>query len=201
MKNKTITKALNILIILLVVIALSSCGSTNTSQGASSGAIIGGLVNGWEGAATGALIGGGVGLMEDSAEDKKIRRQQKDRELAILEKSRITADEKTTVQPKNNNKLTGSTWRVVSLVDDEKKTTDFASMVLTFQTNTRATTLILWKDGKSETYSERYSIVGDALIFTGKGYVTNSKYSISDKQMILVTPTIRVVLEEIEEGV
>jgi hypothetical protein len=39
------------------------------------------------------------------------------------------------------------------------------------------------------------------LIFTGKDYVTNSKYNVSEKQLILVTPTARVVLEEVEEGV
>ena len=186
---------------IIAVIGMTSCGSTNTSQGASTGAVVGGLVGGWEGMATGALIGGGVGLMADSAEDKKIQQQQKEKELAILEKSRITEDAKTAAQPENNNKLTGSTWRVVSLVDEENTTGEFSSIILSFQTNTRATTLILWADGKSETYSERYSVVGDALIFTGKDYVTNSKYAINGKQMVLVTPTFRCVLEEVEEGV
>jgi len=194
-------KSLRNFVMIITVIGVTACGSTNTSQGASTGAIVGGLVGGWEGMATGALIGGGVGLMADSAEDKKIQQQQKEKELAILEKSRITADAKTAAQPENNNKLTGSTWRVVSLVDEENKTGEFSSIILSFQTNTRATTLILWADGKSETYSERYSVVGDALIFTGKDYVTNSKYTINGKQMVLVTQTFRCVLEEVEEGV
>ena len=201
MKIKTNTTILNSVLIMILIFTYSSCGSTNTSQGTSTGAVIGGLLDGWEGAATGALIGGGVGLMEDTAEDKKIRQQQKERELAMLEKSRISADAKTTQTPKNSNKLTGSTWSVVSLVDDEKKTSDFSSMILTFQTNTRATTLILWADGKSETYSERYIVVSDALVFTGKDYITNAQYSITANQMILVTPTMRVVLEEVEEGI
>ena len=200
MKHLSVNSLRNIAMIIAVV-SITACGSTNTSQGASTGAVVGGLVGGWEGMATGALIGGGVGLMADSAEDKKIKQQQKEKELAILEKSRITADEKTTAQPVNNNKLTGSTWRVVSLVDEENKTGEFSSIILSFQTNTRATTLILWADGKSETYSERYSVVGDALIFTGKDYVTNSKYSINGNQMVLVTQTFRCVLEEVEEGV
>ncbi len=72
---------------ILVISIHTSCGSTKTSQGASTGAIIGGLLDGWGGAATGALIGGGIGLMEDTADDKKIRQEQKDRELALLEKS------------------------------------------------------------------------------------------------------------------
>ena len=190
---------ISLLITLLTTVY--SCGTTNTAQGATTGAIVGGLVDGWEGMATGALIGGGVGLMEDTAEDKKIRQQQRERELLMLEKSRISADAKTAQTPKNSNKLTGSTWSVVSLVDDKKKTSDFSSMILTFQMNTRATTLILWADGKSETYSERYSVVSDALVFTGKDYVTNAQYSITANQMILVTPTMRVVLEEVEEGI
>lgn len=200
MKHLSVKSLRNIAMI-IAVIGMTSCGSTNTSQGASTGAVVGGLVGGWEGMATGALIGGGVGLMADSAEDKKIQQQQKEKELAMLEKSRITADEKTAAQPENNNKLTGSTWRVVSLVDEENKTSEFSSMILSFQTNTRATTLILWADGKSETYSERYTVVDDALIFSGKDYVTNSKYTINGNQMVLVTPTIRCVLEEVEEGV
>ena len=44
----------------LSVVICSSCGSTKTSQAASTGAIVGGLVDGWGGAATGALIYGSV---------------------------------------------------------------------------------------------------------------------------------------------
>jgi len=198
--NHLRVNSLNIIVMIIAVISITACGSTNTSQGASTGAVVGGLVGGWEGMATGALIGGGVGLMADSAEDKKIQQQQKEKELAILQQSRITADEKTTIQPKNSNRLTGSTWRVVSLVDDENETSDFSSMILSFQTNTRATTLILWADGKSETYSETYTVIDDVLIFSGKDYVTNSKYTINGNQMVLVTPTIRCVLEEVKEG-
>jgi len=70
-----------------IIIDFTACGSSNTTKGASTGAVVGGLVGGWEGMATGALIGGGVGLMADSAEDKKIQQQQKERELAMLEKT------------------------------------------------------------------------------------------------------------------
>ena len=188
-------------IVISLTFSLVSCGSTNTSKGATTGAIVGGLVDGWGGAATGALIGGGVGLMADSAEDKKIRQQQKERELAMLEKSSVTEDPKTAYKPSNSNPLTGSTWRVISLVDEKDNTDGFASIVITFQTNTKATTLILWKDGRSETYGETYTVLNDALIFSGKDYVTNTKYTINGNQMILVAPDLRVVLEEVEEGV
>ena len=179
---------------------LTGCGKTATSQGASTGAAIGGLAGGWSGAALGALIGGGVGYAADSAEDKKAHLALKEREVAALEKSAITDNPKTAYRPVNSNPLTGSTWRVISLVDDEKKTPEFSSMVLTFQTNTRATTLILWADGAAETYGERYTVIDDVLVFSGDGYVTNSKYQVADKQMIVVTPTMRIVLEEIEDS-
>ena len=158
----------------LSAVICSSCGSTKTSQGASTGAIVGGLVDGWGGAATGALIGAGVGLMADTADDQKKQQEQKDRELALLEKSTITDNSNTAYSPENSNKLTGSTWRVISLVDEKDTTPEFASIILTFQTNTRATTLILWQDGRSETYGESYSLVSDVLVFTGKDYVTNT---------------------------
>ena len=179
---------------------LSGCGQTATSQGASAGALIGGLVDGWGGAAVGALVGGGVGFAVDSAEDKKARRALKEREVAALEDSIITRDSNTTIRPVNDNPLTGSTWRVISFVDDRKEHPDFSSMVLTFQTNTRATTLILWTDGKAETYGETYTIIDDVLVFFGKGYVTNSKFRIDGNQMVIVTPTKRIVLEEIEDS-
>ena len=188
-------------VLVLTVFTHTHCGSTKTSQGASTGAIVGGLVDGWGGAATGALIGAGVGLMADTADDQKKQQEQKDRELAILEKSTITSDPQTAYSPENSNPLTGSTWRVISLVDETNQTPKFASIVLSFQTNTKATTLILWDDGRSETYGESYSILSDALIFTGKDYVTNTKYVVNNKQMILVSPTMRVVLEEVEEGI
>ena len=61
--------------------------------------------------------------------------------------------------------------------------------------------MIQWADGRTETYSENYSVIDDVLILSGDGYVTNTKYSINNNQMVIVAPNMRVVLEEIEEGV
>ena len=190
-----------LLLVILVAASLTGCGTTSTSKGASTGAIVGGLVDGWGGAAAGAIIGGGIGYAVDHTEDKKKTQELKEREVAALEKSSISNDPKTAYRPATSNPLTGSTWRVISLVENDKKTPEYKSMVITFQTNTKATTLILWADGRAETYVESYTVVDDALVLSGKDYVTNAKYSINGKQMVLVTPKMRVVLEEIEEGV
>jgi len=193
--------ALFISLVLVITTALTACGSTATSKGATSGALIGGLVDGWGGAAIGALVGTGVGYAVDTAEEKKQIAAIKERETAALERAAITSNPQTAYRPPNDNPLVGSTWRVISMVNENEQMAEFKSMVLTFQTNTKATTLILWADGRTESYVETYTVVGDVLVFSGKDYVTNSRYSIQNKQMVVVAPGMRVVLEELEESV
>lgn len=188
-------------LLLVIATGLTACGSTATSKGATSGALIGGLVDGWGGAAMGALVGTGVGYAVDSAAEKKQIAEIKERETAALERAAITGNPQTAYRPPNDNPLVGSTWRVISLVSEKEKVAEFKSMVLTFQTNTKATTLILWADGRAESYVETYDVVGDVLVFTGKDYVTNARYSVRNKQMVIVSPEMRVVLEELEESV
>ena len=197
---KTIKKLLvRVSLIIAVSVMITSCGTTKTADGAISGAVIGGLVGGWDGAATGALVGGGVGLMADSADDKKIKQDQKERELRMMEKanSQSASQSQTVSKPKSTNALNGSTWKVVSVVDEAKGENDFASWIITFQTDKKATTLVLKKDGESETFSENYTIIDDVIIFTGKDYVTNAKFTVADKQMVIVTDTARVVLQQV----
>ena len=200
MRSHSMT-ALFISLVLVITTALTACGSTATSKGAASGALIGGLVDGWGGAAMGALVGTGVGYAVDTAEEKKQIAAIKERETAALERAAITSNPQTSYRPPNDNPLVGSTWRVISLVSEKEKVAEFKSMVLTFQTNTKATTLILWADGRAESYVETYDVVGDVLVFTGKDYVTNARYSVRNKQMVIVSPEMRVVLEELEESV
>ena len=195
---KAIKKLLvRVSLIIIVSLMITSCGTTKTADGAVSGALIGGFVGGWDGAATGALVGGGVGLMADSADDKKVRQDQKERELRMMEKANSKPAPQPVSEPKTTGVLNGRTWKVVSVVDETKSENDFASWIITFQSDKKATTIVMKKDGKSETFSESYTIVDDVIIFTGKDYVTNAKFSVVDKQMIIVTDTARVVLEEV----
>ena len=196
-----IFKTLFLVLVLMVSAGLTACGSTATSKGASSGAVVGGLVGGWRGAAIGAMVGTGVGYAVDSADEKKQMAEIKERETAALERAAITSNPQTAYRPPNDNPLVGSTWRVISMVNENEQMVEFKSMVLTFQTNTKATTLILWADGRTESYVETYTVVGDVLVFSGKDYVTNSRYSVQNKQMVVVAPGMRVVLEELEESV
>lgn len=195
-------KPMTLIFILILSLGLfTSCGSSKTAQGAGAGALVGGLVGGWDGLATGALVGGGVGLMVDAADDKQVRQEQKEREIRELKKANEIQNKQQVIAQKNANRLAGTSWRVVSLVDESKKSPEYSSLVISFQNNTKAMTLILKADGTSETYTETYTMLGDALIFTGKDYVINSEFKINGNQMIVITPDHRVVLEEIKEAV
>jgi hypothetical protein len=117
-----------------------------------------------------------------------------------LAQSQVSNDSKTAYRPSNNNQLVGSTWRVLSVVSEDPYPA-YSSMVVTFQTNSKMTTLMVLKDGSTTTTVESYRVVDDVLVISGKDYVVNGKYSIEGKQMIFVAPEIRTVLEEIEEQV
>ena len=67
----------------------------------------------------------------------------KERETAVLERAEITSNPQTAYRPPNENKLVGSSWRVISLVHETEEIPEFKSMVLTFQTDTKATKLVL----------------------------------------------------------
>ena len=185
-------------------LVLSGCGSTKAQKGATggatAGALAGGLLGGWRGAAVGAAVGTGVGYIAGNEADKKQAKEEAARERAELAKSKVTNDPKTAYRPPNKNPLVGSTWRVLSVVSEEPYP-EYSSMVGTFQTNSKMTTLMAFKDGTTQTIVESYRVVDDVLVITGKDYVTNGKFSIEGKQMIFVAPEIRTVSEEIEEQI
>ena len=187
----------------LSAILLTGCGTTSTSKGASLGAVVGGLSDGWGGAATGALIGGGVGYLVDRSDDKAAATAEQEKREAALEMARITADPATAYRPPNINPLTGSTWRAISIVSDEIPPGRYGSVVVTFQTNSKVTTLAIPPQGDPDVFVETYRVVEDVLILSGEengeSYVVNAKFSLADNQLIIVAEGLRIVLEEVEE--
>lgn len=195
---------LYVIAIIGLCLVLTGCGSTQAQKGATGGAaggaLVGGLIGGWRGAAIGTAVGAGTGYIVGNEQDKKMAKEEAERERAALAKSKISGDPNTAYRPANKNPLVGSTWRVISVVSKDPYP-EYSSMVVTFQTNSKMTTLIAFKDGTTTTLVESYRIVDDVLVITGKDYVYNGKYSIQGKQMIFVAPEIRTVLEEIEEKI
>lgn len=179
---------------------LTACGTTGTSKGASLGALVGGLTDGIGGAAVGALVGGGVGYLADSADDKKAAQQQEERRTRALERASITSNPATAYKPVVKNPLMGSSWRLVSIVDDDgDESLAFSALVATFATDSKLTSLALYRDGRTGTYTDTYRVVDDVLIITTPDHsVTNARYQMSASQLIVVAPGLRMVLERVE---
>jgi hypothetical protein len=183
---------------LVLILGMVGCGTTSTSKGASLGALVGGLSNGIGGAAVGALVGGGVGYLADSADDKKVAQQQAERRTQALERSSISNNPQTTYRPVTTNRLLGTTWRLISIVADDEETYSYSALVATFQTDSKLTSLVLYNDGRSQSYVDVYRVVDDVLIITSAGEVTNAKYSVTGEQLIVVAPGLRMVLERVQ---
>lgn len=203
-------RALVIVAFLASLVMAPGCGETQAQRsmtgGAAIGALAGGLLGGSRGMATGALLGGGLGYVAGNEQDKQLAQAEAARERQALQQARVTGHPTTAYRPPNANPLVGSTWRIISLVTDEP-TPEFSSMVITFQTNSKLTTLAVAPDGSVDSYVENYRVVNDVLIISGKdpesgkSYAINAKYSVGDGQMVVVAPDLRAVLEEIDSEV
>ncbi len=201
---------IQVVMIISLCLALAGCGTTqaqkSASGGAALGALAGGLIGGsWSDAAVGAAVGTGLGYMAGNEKDKEIARQEAEAERAALAKAQVTSDPSTAYKPAKQNEFVGSTWRVLSLVSDDPYP-EFSTMVVTFTTNTKLTTLTVLKNGETLTSTENYRVVDDVMIISGKDekgkdYVINAKYSVEGKQLVLVAPDMRIVMEEVEEKI
>jgi hypothetical protein len=197
-----------VILIISMCLLIIGCGTTNaqkkTTGGVALGALAGGLLGGTSGAVVGSAVGGVAGYAVGTEQDRHKEKVELERERLAIEKSKITKDPNTAYRPQNRNSLVGSTWRIISIVSDATYP-DYHSMVVSFQTNSKMTTLTVLKNGETTTYAETYQVIDDALVISGKengkDYVTNGKYSINGKQMIFLAPGYRIVLEEIEEKV
>jgi len=175
--------------------------------GAAIGAITGGVLSGKAGgAAVGAIAGGSLGYVVGNDKDKQRAQQQAAQEQAARDKAQVSSDPATAYKAPEENPFVGSTWQVISLVR-EKPGPDYASIVVNFPTNSKVTTMAVRKDGEAETWVESYRIVDDVMVLSGKDretgepYVINAKFSVEGKQLIIVAPEGRAVLEEIEEDI
>lgn len=75
------------------------------------------------------------------------------------------------------------------------------SLVYTFQTNSKLTTLVIDKDGNASTVAETYQLVDDILgisgVENGQKYAVDGKLDVQNNQMIYVTPAYRTIAEKV----
>jgi len=202
-----------VLVILLLAVIIVGCGPTNTSRkttgGIGLGALAGGLITGdVEGAVAGAAVGGVAGYAIGTDQDRHAEKSAMERERLAIERERnmlakasITNNPDTAYRPESRNDLVGTVWRVIS-IEGEQPFPEYHSVVSTFTTNSKLTTMLIQADGSAQTVVETYQIVDDVMVVTGvengKKYVVNGKYNIQGNQFVYVTPTYRVVTERVD---
>jgi len=206
MKTRNCGLTISVLLVCIGTIIVG-CMTTDAQKGAvygGAGGSLAGLAIGsltgsaGTGAAVGAVAGTALGYVAGNEKDKAEAKAAAERERAALEKSQITADPKTAYTEKKVNPLVGTTWRVVSL-KSPKSYPEYSDMVVTFQTNTKVTTLTVLRDGKTTTKVGPYRVVDDNLILTDSetNNMVNTKYSMKGSRLIVEGEGWNVVLEKI----
>ena len=144
-------------------------GQKGAALGAGTGALIGGLANmhgSWGATALlGAGVGAGIGYLIGNEKDKKDAEKR----------GRATEEE---LIP-----LAGTTWQVISIVPKPQK--PHKSAVSYFSHDGTAITTKTDMDGKVETTTERYRIVGSTLILSTPDYVENAKFRIEGDKLFI----------------
>ena len=172
---KSVKKFISIICMLGMVLTLSlsaGCatkGQTGALAGAGAGAAIGGLANmhgSWGATALiGAGLGAGIGYLIGNEEDKKdaARRQA------------ASADE---LRP-----LSGTIWQVINIVPTPKHS--YKSIISNFRPDGIVVTTKTNTDGRVESESEQYRIVGSTLIINKPGYVENTTFKIEGDRLFI----------------
>lgn len=201
------------LLIMPILVTMVGCGATNverkTTGGIGLGALAGGLMSGdaggaVAGAAVGGLAGYAIGTDQDRYADKQALEKEKlvlEKEQTAIAKATITSDSTTAYRPESKNDLVGTTWRVIS-IEGEQLFPEYHSVISTFQTNSKVTTLVVGKNGYTQSVVETYQLVDDILVVSGEEdgqkYVVDGKLSIQDDIFVYVTPAYRVTGEKVD---
>jgi hypothetical protein len=176
-------KTIGLSVLCAVLCFGAGCATMDKSEmGAVGGAGVGALVGQAIGHNTaGTLIGAGVGLglgyIIGNEADKS---DAKKRKTATKEE----------VEP-----LANTTWEVVSTTPRPKK--HYQSMIARFNQDGTVTTTTKFTNGKVETDTERYRVVGSTLVINKPNYVINSRYRIDGDKMYMDTGDHSIVLQRV----
>ena len=119
-----------------------------------------------------------------------------------IAKATITSDPKTSYRPESRNDLVGTTWRVIS-IEGEQPFPEYYSVITTFQSNSKVTTLAIDEKGSTTSVAANYHLVNEVMVVAGEQdghkYVMDGNYSVQDGTFIFVTPVYRVVAEKVDQ--
>lgn len=170
-------------VICMALLLGAGCATMDKSEmGALGGAGVGALVGQAIGHNTaGTLIGAGVGLglgyiIGNEVDKSDVKKRQ-------------------TPTPEEVQPLANTTWQVVSITPLPKK--KFQSMVTRFNQNGTATTTTTHANGKVETDTESYRVVGATLVINKPNYVINSRFRIDGDKMYMDTGEHSIVMQRV----
>ncbi len=91
--------------------------------------------------------------------------------------------------------MANTTWQIVSITPRPKK--QFQSMVTRFNPNGTATTTKTHTNGKVETDTESYRVVGATLVINKPNYVINSRYRLEGDKLYMDTGDHSIVMQRV----
>ncbi|MCL5023507.1 MAG: glycine zipper domain-containing protein [Nitrospirae bacterium] len=183
-RGRNVTAAVCIIALCSTLVLGAGCatqGQTGALTGAGVGALAGGLANmhgSWGATAlVGAGVGAGIGYLIGNEEDKK-------------EAARRQALREDETRP-----LAHTTWQVISVVPPSRD--HYKSLVSHFRPDGYVVTTRTYDDGRVETDTERYRIVGSTLIINKPDYVINARFRFDRDRMMLDTGRHSIVMQRV----
>jgi hypothetical protein len=182
-----IKKAAAALLVTVLSCALLAAGCESKRQtgaltGAGAGALVGALVTGGGAGSKigGALIGAGIGALGGYVIGNEMDRKD-------AQSRQVREDE---LRP-----LAGTSWKLVKITP--KPVNKIKSMTSTYHNNGSVVTNTVYADGRTETETEKYRIVGSTIIFSKPDYVVNARYALQGNKLTLDTGESTVLFERI----
>ena len=178
------TRVAAILIALFVAgCATDSSTSKGVAWGAGIGAIAGGLYGGHgSDALIGAAVGAGVGYVVGNEQDKAKAKQ-------------MSNASQPTYTHSETGPFGGTNWRLQDW--SPKEGSDFTGKTIAFGRDGWVKTTTTYKDGRTDTDSENYRVVGNTLIVNKGDYLINYNFSLQGDQLTVNNSKMRAVLKRI----
>lgn len=172
---------------LMMVTALAGC-ATDAGRGAGWGAGLGAIAGGLYGghgsdALIGAAIGTGIGYVVGNESDKR-------KAQAMTQQSAPAYNHNET------GPFGGTSWRLVDWAP-KSGNEGFKSKTFAFGRDGWVRTTTVGNDGRTDTDTENYRVVGDTLIVNKGDYLINYKYRMQGDQLTVDTSKLRVTLRRI----
>ncbi len=167
----------------LALLATAGCESMDKAAygglgGAGVGALAGQIIGGNTAATLiGAGVGAGLGYIVGNEMDKS------------------DAKKRQTATPQELQPFANTSWKMISVNPQPKK--PFMTLTSRFNSDGTVTTTRTFADGKVESDTEQYRVVGSTLIINKPDYVINARFKVEGDRMYLDADKWSAVMQRI----